>query len=93
MSTRTGAMPVERSYLLRAWIVASAVVVAAAIAISLLLFGLERPERLERRTSGREGAGADADRRPRTRGGPEGTDRGQRDAVHAVPIGNPPLGR
>ena len=37
MSTRTGAMPVERSYLLRAWIVASAVVVAAAIAISLMI--------------------------------------------------------
>ena len=43
MSTRTGAMPVERSYLLRAWIVASAVVVAAAIAISLMLSSSRGP--------------------------------------------------
>ena len=43
MSTRTGAMPVERSYLLRAWIVASADVVAAAIAISLLLSASSGP--------------------------------------------------
>ena len=35
MSTRTANLPIERSYLLKAWLVVAAIVVAAAIVIVL----------------------------------------------------------
>jgi hypothetical protein len=35
MSTRSAALPVERSYLLKAWLVVAAIVIVAATAIAL----------------------------------------------------------
>jgi hypothetical protein len=35
MSTRTAALPIERRYLLRAWIVVSVVVIAATVVIAM----------------------------------------------------------
>jgi hypothetical protein len=37
MATRGAALPIERSYLLRAWFAVAAIVIAAAAAISLAL--------------------------------------------------------
>ena len=37
MSTRSAALPVERSFLLKAWLVVAAIVIASATAISLAL--------------------------------------------------------
>ena len=37
MSTGTAALPIERRYLLRAWIVVSAIVIAAAAVIAITL--------------------------------------------------------
>jgi hypothetical protein len=37
MSTRSAALPVERGYLLRAWLVVAGIVIVAATAISLAL--------------------------------------------------------
>ena len=37
MSTRSAALPVERSYLLKAWLVVAAIVIVSATAIALAL--------------------------------------------------------
>jgi len=37
MSTRTAALPIERRYLLRAWIVVSAIVIGATVVIAIAL--------------------------------------------------------
>lgn len=37
MSTKTAALPVERSYLLRAWLIVAAIVIVAASLISLAM--------------------------------------------------------
>ena len=42
MSTRIAALPVERSYLLRAWLVVAAIVIVSAIAIAAGLIASSR---------------------------------------------------
>ena len=37
MSTRTASLPIERSYLLRAWFVVAGVVLAATVAVAIAL--------------------------------------------------------
>jgi hypothetical protein len=37
MSTRTAALPIEKRYLLRAWIVVSAIVIASTVVVALAL--------------------------------------------------------
>jgi hypothetical protein len=43
MSTRTAALPIERRYLIRAWFVVSAIVIAAAAVVAMTVTFSGRP--------------------------------------------------